>query len=181
MWSITELAAQVGYRVVARAELEAREPHFATVPDRLEPTLTKHLKEAWPGGLYSHQTAALEAFLDGRDVCLATSTASGKSLVFMAAATHLLLTDSGSTVLALYPAKALIQDQIGKWKAQLDPFGLLFGYIDGSVPIDSRRDILRASRVVLMTPDVAHAWLLSHLADAEVRAFLSSLRLLVED
>jgi DEAD/DEAH box helicase domain-containing protein len=178
---VTPLAAEAGYQVVARAELEAREPHFATIPDRLVSPLRQHLLQAWPEGLYSHQAAALQAFLDGRDVCLATSTASGKSLVFMAAATHLLLTDSRATVLALYPAKALIQDQIRKWKAQLEPFGIPFGYIDGGVPTEARRGILRTSRVVLMTPDVSHAWLLSHLADAEIKRFLSSLRLLILD
>jgi DEAD/DEAH box helicase domain-containing protein len=99
----------------------------------------------------------------------------------MAAAAHQLLTDSGTTVLALYPAKALIQDQIRKWRAQLDPFGIPFGYIDGGVRTDARLDVLRASRVLLMTPDVSHAWLLSHLADADIKRFLSSLRLLILD
>jgi DEAD/DEAH box helicase domain-containing protein len=147
----------------------------------LQSCLKEHLVLAWPGGLYRHQAAALQAFLDGSDVCLATSTASGKSLVFMAAATDLLLTDSRATVLALYPAKALIQDQIRKWRTQLDAFQIPFGYIDGGVPTDARREILRASRVLLMTPDVTHAWLLSHLADADIKRFMSSLKLLILD
>jgi DEAD/DEAH box helicase domain-containing protein len=178
---VAGLAAQAGYRIVACAELPARAPRLAPVPERLRPTLKEHLVQAWPEGLYGHQAAALEAFLDGRDVCLATSTASGKSLVFIAASTHLLLTDSRATVLALYPAKALIKDQIRKWRAQLDSFGISFGHIDGGVPTDARRDILRGSRVLLMTPDVTHAWLLSHLADPDIRRFLSSLRLLILD
>lgn len=181
MASITDLATQAGYRVVAKATLEARDARYASIPEGLHADLRTHVVSAYPQGIYAHQAEAIGAFLEGRDVCLATSTASGKSLAFMAAATHILLTDTQATVLALYPARALIQDQIRKWRAQLEPFGIPFGYIDGGVPTELRRDAPRSSRVVLMTPDVMHAWLLSHLAEAEIKTFLACLRLLVLD
>jgi DEAD/DEAH box helicase domain-containing protein len=84
-------------------------------------------------------------------------------------------------VLALYPARALIQDQIGKWEAILRPLGIQLGYIDGGVPIEDRAQVLRDSRVVLMTPDVAHAWLMSRLREPAVAALVNQLRLLVLD
>lgn len=175
------LAAESGYRVVAGAAEPGKAPRFAPAPECLALPVREQLAETYAAGIYEHQARALEAFVGGRDVCLATSTASGKSLVFMAGASHLLLRDRHAVVLALYPAKALIQDQIRKWTDQLRPFGIGFGYIDGGVPIAARNEILRRNRVVLMTPDVCHAWLLSSLAERDVARFLDSLRLLILD
>jgi DEAD/DEAH box helicase domain-containing protein len=53
--------------------------------------------------------------------------------------------------------------------------------MDGGVPAELRPQILKSSNVVLMTPDVAHAWLMSNLREREVSAFLSNLCLLVLD
>lgn len=114
-------------------------------------------------------------------VCLATSTASGKSLVFIVVALHLLATAPNAKVLALYPARALIQDQLLKWEEYLTGSGRRVGYMDGGIPAERRPQILRASNVVLMTPDVAHAWLMSNLREWEVSSFLGNLRLLVLD
>ncbi len=87
----------------------------------------------------------------------------------------------GDRVLALYPARALIQDQILKWKELLTPLGIPFGYIDGGVALEERPGILKSSAVVLMTPDVAHAWLLGRAADQVIADFLGRIRLLVLD
>jgi DEAD/DEAH box helicase domain-containing protein len=135
----------------------------------------------YPHGLYSHQAGAIEATLRGHDVCLATSTASGKSLAFMSVAADMLLRDERATVLALYPARALIQDQIEKWGDLLGSLELRLGFIDGSVLVESRAAILRGSRVVLMTPDVAHAWLMRIAGDRDTARFLDHLKLLVLD
>jgi DEAD/DEAH box helicase domain-containing protein len=171
-----ELVSRLGYRIVDTAILPGRQGSFAPLPDRLPSALKRLLTERFPRGLYRHQAEAIDAVIDGKDVCLATSTASGKSLIFMSAAAHLLEREKCARVLALYPARALIQDQKSKWEALLRPLGLSVGCIDGSVPVAQRIAILRASRVVLMTPDVAHAWLLSHVAERPVAAFLGGIR-----
>jgi DEAD/DEAH box helicase domain-containing protein len=59
--------------------------------------------------------------------------------------------------------------------------GLKPGFIDGSVPQAQRNEILLCRRVVLMPPDVAHAWFMSHLNDPGVAAFRKHLRLLILD
>ena len=84
-------------------------------------------------------------------------------------------------MLVLYPARALIQDQFAKWTTILSSLGLKAGFIDGSVPQADRNQILLTRRVVLMTPDVAQAWLMSHLNDTGVAAFREHLRLLIMD
>lgn len=88
---------------------------------------------------------------------------------------------SNYRVIAFYPARALIQDQLGKWEAALKPFDLKFGFIDGSLPVPKRVAVLEQSRVVLMTPDVAHAWLMSNLKTCEIRSFLRNIKILILD
>ncbi|WP_005031475.1 DEAD/DEAH box helicase [Holophaga foetida] len=154
---------------------------WAPVPDALDSSLAQTLRHHYPQGLYSHQAEALATFLGGQDICLATPTASGKSLVFMSAATHLLKADPLARVLALYPAKALIQDQIKKWGEALTPHALSAGFIDGSVPTKARELILRENRVILMTPDVLHCWAMARSSELELSQFFGHLRLLIMD
>ena len=179
--SLVQAAESSGYQIVQTENLPARIPQYRPVPVALQPMVQSLLTSRYPTGMYSHQARAIDAGLRGEDVCLATSTASGKSLAFMALAADIVLRDRSARVLALYPAKALIQDQRKKWQDMLGPLGIGFNFIDGSVSSDLRPAILRSSAVVLMTPDVAHAWLLSHLEDRAVANFLQSLRLVILD
>jgi DEAD/DEAH box helicase domain-containing protein len=168
---ITELLRGAGLSPYERIVMPSKPAVHAPVPAGLHAKLSQALSGLFPSGIYSHQASAIEAVIAGHDVCLATPTASGKSLVFMTAAAQVTLNHRFERVLALYPAKALIQDQLEKWSTFLDPFGIRVGFIDGSVPAKGREKILDSCRVVAMTPDVAHAWLMSHLATKEVRGF----------
>jgi DEAD/DEAH box helicase domain-containing protein len=175
------LAEQSGFDVLEEISWPGRMPKYAPVPTDIHPEVRDVLIHFYPQGLYSHQAQGLRLVLDGYDLCLATTTASGKSLVFMAATADRLIRDPEARILALYPAKALIQDQLAKWKSVLEPLSVTPGYIDGAVPTEGRPLLLEKHRVVLMTPDVAHAWLMSHLQQREVRGFLARLRLLILD
>lgn len=178
---VAQAANGAGFEIVGRTQLPGRQPRYLPVPSRLDAAVRNFITSSYPNGLYAHQAEAIEAVLDGQDVCLATPTASGKSLVFMAVAADLLRRDPSAKVLALYPARALIQDQIAKWESMLKALDMRHGYIDGGVPTESRPQILNTTRVLLMTPDVAHAWLMSHLGEKEVSAFMAGLRLLILD
>lgn len=161
--------------------LPGRAARYKPVPNNLHQKLAQQLRELYPSGLYSHQADTIQALCDGLDVCLATPTASGKSLAFMTMAAEITMRDRFAKVLAVYPAKALIQDQLAKWQQFMDPFGVRVGFIDGSVPLPERTAILSSCRVVAMTPDVVHAWLMSRLGTKEVADFLGRLRLLILD
>jgi len=176
-WALRE----TGFEVVETHEIAGRPQRLTHLPRRLDIGVRHQILRAYPDGVYDHQAEAIAAVLNGDDVCLATSTASGKSLVFMAAAAHFVRTAPRAKVLALYPARALIQDQIGKWRHLLEPLNIKLGYIDGGVPTDCRSPVLDSSDVVLMTPDVAHAWFMSHLDDPAVARFRTSLCLVVLD
>ncbi len=99
----------------------------------------------------------------------------------MATAAHELLTDDDARILVLYPARALIQDQLARWNSMLETLSLNVGFIDGSVSLSERNEILMRRRIVLMTPDVAQAWFMSHLNEKPVAQFRSNLKLLILD
>lgn len=179
--SVKAIAKQSGFHILGQEVLPGNDAIFMPVPSSLDDRVRNLIIQNYPNGLYGHQAEAIDAALRGNDICLSTSTASGKSLVFMAIAVNLILKDDTSKVLAFYPARALIQDQIGKWEAILTPFEINFGYIDGGVPMEKRLSILDKSSVVLMTPDVAHAWLMNNLGTQEIRNFLGNVQILILD
>lgn len=178
MWE--DLIPQGRYKVVEEKHLPGCQAKYLEIPHTLNEDIRIGLRKVAPM-LYAHQARAIDAFISGNDICLSTSTASGKSLVFMTCATHRLFSDNLSKCLVLYPAKALIMDQLQKWEAWGRQFDIRIGYIHGEVATKDRVNILLASRVVLMTPDVAHAWLMSNLSDNRVRRFMEKLDVLVLD
>lgn len=144
----------------------------------------KFLQSLAPHGIYSHQREAILAFLKGNNVCLATGTASGKSLAFQISAIEQLIKDPSAKVIAIYPMKALGREQAERWKKVLEKAEIpnaVVGIIDGNIPRNIRVKILERSQIIVFTPDVIHAWLLSNLADAAILRFLKKVSLIVVD
>jgi DEAD/DEAH box helicase domain-containing protein len=137
-----------------------RSAQYRAIPDGLHESLREYLSERYPDGLYSHQSVAIQHLLDGQNVCLETSTSSGKSLVFSSFGVHTSIVNPDGLTIAVYPTKALIEDQLQKWKEIAEPFDLRVGRVDGDVTQEVRGRILETSNILLMTPDVLHAWLL---------------------
>lgn len=179
---ILAVAAANGFYLSAQQEFPARQASYNAVPAGLHPTVKRFLQHKYPQGLWSHQSLALDLVISNRNVGLITPTASGKTLVFTAAAAHLIESAKGKVkVLALYPQKALIADQFKKWQEFSDKLKFSIGYVDGNVPVSERERVLKDADVVLMTPDVAHAWLMANLRSKEIQRFLFSLNLLILD
>jgi DEAD/DEAH box helicase domain-containing protein len=178
---VAAIAKDVGLGIVDRHELPERAARCRAVPATLLVRVRDVVEGRHAEGIYAHQATAIESALGGQDVCLATSTASGKSLTFMCVAAHAIVTDPNARVLALYPARALIQDQLEKWAGFFRSLGLHADVIDGGVATARRTEILKQSHVVLMTPDVAHAWLLARSGERDIAEFLQRLRLLILD
>lgn len=176
--------------VIERFKLGGRSPRYGNIPEFLfKSKVGSYLeqearKQKWSSALWHHQTLALESLGKGDNVVVSTGTASGKSLVFHSFALHTCLMKPDSRVIVFYPLKALAADQIRGWQQMAEGLGLpkyVIGRIDGSVPVPEREQVLIESRVVVMTPDVCHAWLMSRLSLPSVRDFLCSLSLLVMD
>jgi DEAD/DEAH box helicase domain-containing protein len=139
-----------------------------------------------PNGVFHHQYEAVAASLAGHDVCVATGTASGKSLVFQTVGVEHLARDPRARVLALYPMKALGCEQEARWRAALERAGVpgTVARIDGSVSAADRLGLIRTARVVIATPDVVHAWMLPRAGQTDfgrLRQFLRRLSLVVID
>lgn len=126
--------------------------------------------------LYVHQTEAIDNVLEGRNVVLSTSTASGKTLCFNIPVLNSIFLDGNTRVLYIYPTKSLAQDQIRKIAAFRDnyPEGkelyesgyyfqmvigkrkIVFGKYEGPTPEDDRKRIREFCHIVLTNPDMLH-------------------------
>ncbi len=175
---------QNGWEIHHRLEVSGREAQRFPFDDLdFAPTVLTFLRRAYPQGIFQHQKIALNAYLKGESVCLTTGTASGKSLVFQSAALDCLTRDSAACVMAIYPMKALGTEQKDRWEQafQLAGMDVSVGRIDGNVAPALRLGILEKSRLLIFTPDILHAWLLSNLNQPAVIRFLRRVRLMVVD
>ena len=141
-------------------------------------------EQAPDGTLWSHQSMAMQLCAEGQNVAMATATASGKTLPFQFWALHLLTNDPEARTLVFYPTKALANDQRNRWFAAAASLGLpkdTVGQIDGDVAPNRRDQVLQNSRILIMTPDVCHAWLLRRSSSKTVSRFLASMKLIIID
>lgn len=174
------------FPVVESFEIPAQPARHAPIPaflfeNRVGPYLRKRLGEA---GMWAHQALALEMLGRGENVVVSTGTASGKSLVFQALSLHKVLEDPSDRVIVFYPLRALVEDQVRSWKelaGEMDLADDTVGLIYGPTPVDERDAILQRARILVMTPDVCHAWLMPRLAMPNVREFMRSLSTFVID
>lgn len=179
---VSALSADVFETVV----VPPREARYAQAPKRFRTGKPGAWVQAFLGEgqqPYLHQSLALSTIDDGQNVVVSTTTASGKSFIFMAPVIAELLEGQG-TVLAFYPLKALGSNQYSSWVRELERAGLsrdLVGEITGDVPMRERDEILDRARIILATPDVINAWMMPMTSALSVRSFLGNLSLVVID
>jgi DEAD/DEAH box helicase domain-containing protein len=128
---------------------------------------------------YAHQAEALALLEAGRNVVVATATASGKSLVYQVPSIAAMA--AGQNVLYLSPTKALAADQLHKLRelsASLGQDGLIASF-DGDTPTGVRAHLRENSRVILTNPDMLHFGILPF--HSRWSRFLAGLRLVVLD
>ena len=176
----------LGCSSVASLEIPASQERRAPVPDGIvQGPAWPMTREAGAGGqLWLHQAEALGALDRGENVVVATTTASGKSLVFQAWTLHGIKVSPEPTTLVFYPTKALANDQERRWLEACELVGLpreTVGKINGDVRVNQRDTIISRARVVIMTPDVCHAWMTRRDDSQGVRQFLARLRNIIID
>jgi len=172
-----------GWEFVAHIPLPERPGTFTdpgTLP--LRPTTLSWLLEQYPK-IYTHQADAIRHVAKQENVLLATGTASGKTLVFHLAALEHLQAEQNSRILAVYPLRALAAEQELRWQQAIKTANIqaTVARIDGSVPVPQRSKVIADNRIIIATPDIIHAWLLSRLTDRAVLNFLRHLRLIILD
>jgi DEAD/DEAH box helicase domain-containing protein len=140
--------------------LPARDPKPLPFPDDLPEVLVSRLSLLGVEGLFEHQLLSLEALRGGRNVMLATGTASGKSLVYQIATAESALVTPKATALFLFPTKALARDQLRAMRAFKLPQVRAAVY-DGDTPQAERPLIRKNANLVLTNPDMLHLALLA--------------------
>jgi DEAD/DEAH box helicase domain-containing protein len=137
-------------------DLPARPDAKVPFPDDLPELLIERLSLLGIDGLYGHQRDALDAVRDGRDIVMATGTASGKTLVYNVAFAAEVVADPKRTALYLFPTKALARDQLRQVRALKLP-QLKASVYDGDTPRAERPLIRRNANLVMSNPDMLHA------------------------
>lgn len=163
-------------------EQPARSGRFAAWPPGLDPRIVAALSSRGIERPYAHQEISLRASLEGRDVVLATSTASGKSLCFQLPVIDAALRDRSARALMLFPTKALARDQVASMRALsagLSGGAIGVGVYDGDTPPDERRACRSRAHAVATNPDMLHRGVLPH--HERWAAFLAGLRFVVLD
>ena len=144
-------------------KIAGREAAHGELAHALDPRLEGALAQRRLLPLYTHQARAVDAALSGRDVALATPTASGKSLCYHVPVAQAMLTDPSARTLYLFPTKALAQDQLPGLKGLLPP--KLAGRVaifDGDTPTGERSAVRRSAQAVFTNPDMLHVGMLPH-------------------
>lgn len=157
--------------------------YVSTTSLNLSPRVEDYLKATYPRGIYRHQEKAIQAISKDQSVCIATGTSSGKTLPFQVSALERIALSRKRKVLALYPTRALATEQEERWQRTLEAFdpSMQVRNIHSGIPTRSRSALLEGASVVLLTPDLVHAWLLSNLQNRRVRSWVANLDLLIID
>lgn len=192
--SVAELLAQLRNdaqfmnKVAAWRTIPAQLAHETPLPASIHPLLRNALVESGISQLYTHQRAALDAALQGRNIAVVTPTASGKTLCYNLPVLHTLLTSAEASALYLFPTKALAHDQLaelarlaqridaGAPPVQLAPAVVAY---DGDSTAIQRSRARKQARLLLTNPDMLNVGILpNHLQWSD---FLAGLRWVVID
>ncbi|WP_457637214.1 DEAD/DEAH box helicase [Oceanithermus sp.] len=168
--SLPGYAGQISYHRL----LPATPPQTVAYRGAFKPVLA-----SWGIAPYAHQAEAFELLEAGRNVVMATPTASGKSLVFQAPVVAAMQNEE--TSLFIYPTKALARDQWSRLETLADAFELserVFTY-DGDTPPTRRKKARKEALVILTNPDMLHYGILPN--HGRWAHFLSRLRYLIID
>ncbi|TQV96647.1 DEAD/DEAH box helicase [Cordyceps javanica] len=132
---------------------------------------------------YAHQAEALNALHKGKNVVVATSTSSGKSLIYQLPVLYALEQDFESRAMYIFPTKALAQDQRRSLKDMMAYMPGLEGTIvetfDGDTPYSARNAIREQARIIFTNPDMMHVTILPQ--EESWRSFLKNLKYVVVD
>jgi DEAD/DEAH box helicase domain-containing protein len=159
------LTSQVSYQgqITHVEHIPARPAAYAELARSLPDALEGSLNEAGLLPLYTHQAEAVNFARAGRNVMVATSSASGKTLCYNIPVLEAVLGERFSRALYLFPTKALAQDQLRNLTelacpALLQPEEL--ATFDGDTPQTERAEIRKRARIILTNPDMLHLGIL---------------------
>ncbi|RSS78905.1 DEAD/DEAH box helicase [Streptomyces sp. WAC06614] len=174
-------------RITHTEHLPPRAGRHAVWPDRIRTDVIAAIQACGIEHPWEHQARAAEHALDGESVVVATGTASGKSLAYLAPVLTALADGAaapngrGATALYLAPTKALAADQRRAVRELAAPLGTAVrpAVYDGDTPVEEREWVRQYANYVLTNPDMLHRGILP--AHPRWSSFLRALRYVVVD
>ncbi|XP_010936422.1 uncharacterized protein [Elaeis guineensis] len=168
-------------QIVHVQEIDAKEAMYVELPNNLSETLKCALNRMGISALYSHQAEAIQASLSGKNIVVATSTSSGKSLCYNIPVLESLSQNLFPCAMYIFPTKALAQDQL---RALLEmtrglDIDLTVGVYDGDTSQEHRIWIKDNARLLITNPDMLHMSILPY--HGRFQRILSNLRYIVID
>jgi DEAD/DEAH box helicase domain-containing protein len=156
---------EFGPELVHHRHLEAEAPSYAGA-DAVDPALAGVLEGAGVTRLYRHQAEALALLREGRNVLVATPTASGKTLIYNLAVLEAIKKVPTARALYVFPLKALENDQIKTLESLCRAAGappVSAAVYDGDTSAYRRKRIRSSVPGILFTnPDMLHRAILPH-------------------
>ena len=155
-------------RIEARHIVPAKAAVTAPYPDWVLPRLRGAFESRGIVTLYAHQRRAADLLHAGRDVVVATPTASGKSVCYHLPVLDRLLREPGDArALYLFPTKALARDQMAELEkvivgaaAEGRESDLVVAVYDGDTPPATRRALRESGHLVITNPHMLHTGIL---------------------
>ena len=144
--------------------IPAKEASFAPFPAELDNRLPPVLAQRGVYKLYSHQREAFDLAATGKDICVVTPTASGKTMCYNLPVLNAILKNNDARALYLFPTKALSADQVSELYELIEAMNVdvkTFTY-DGDTPAAARRQVRQAGHIVVTNPDMLHSGILPH-------------------
>lgn len=167
--------------VTAWHHFPATSGKYSDIPDDLHPSLKRALSAKGIKKLYTHQKRAYDLSSQGKNICVVTPTASGKTLCYNLPVLDSMLKDERTRALYIFPTKALAQDQLAEITdlCKKGRFSIKAYTFDGDTPSQKRRLAKEVGQIIITNPDMLHQAILPH-HPTWVRLF-SSLRYVIID
>jgi DEAD/DEAH box helicase domain-containing protein len=132
----------------------------------LHPEIAHILQELGIDRLYSHQVDAVQHIRRGKNVMVATPTASGKSLIYNITVLERILENEKTKALFIFPLKALAQDQLKNLSVLIRKIGsrkITAHIYDGDTTPYRRKQIrTKVPEILLTNPDMLHRGILAY-------------------
>ena len=180
---IRTILSNNGYMIAHEIDKPGKVASYHVGAKDLGQRVEDYVNRNYQGKLYEHQYAAAKLVSENKNVCITTSTSSGKTAIFHMAALEILEKDPNARIIAVYPMRALGSQQVDSWQNKLKD--VKCGRIDGTIDPSERLRILKECSVITFTPDTVHTFLLGKLKDDRfadaLKKFLANLKLVIID
>ena len=170
--------------IIYNKTIPKREAKNVDFPSTLTAELCEYLSQNGITKLYCHQAEMFEKAMEGRNIVITTSTASGKTLSFLLPVLQEILSNPLARAIFIYPTKALASDQYRAILPYLEYFGenrISAGVYDGDTPVNERSRIRKSANIILTNPEMINAAFLPNHSKFGFDFIFSNLKYVVID